>query len=67
VRIMSGQGRASPPQTGVKPVDGARSSLEVDDLDRSMQVLHGAGARFQGVVAGGKWSRQILVEDRRIT
>ena len=50
---------------GSKPVPGGwnRLVIEVDDLDATIAMLEGAGARFRSEPISGPGGRQVLAED----
>jgi catechol 2,3-dioxygenase-like lactoylglutathione lyase family enzyme len=58
-------GAAQPAADGRRPEPGGwnRIQLEVEDLDRDVATLRGAGARFRGDVVVGRGGSQILLED----
>ncbi|MEJ2864007.1 VOC family protein [Actinomycetospora flava] len=58
-----GGGQAMPDGTSPRPGGWNRFALEVDDLERLVTELRGAGARFRNDIVTGVGGRQILVED----
>ncbi len=64
---VSGPGTSAskPLPDGAQPVPGGwnRLVIEVDDLDRTLEHLHEAKARFRSEPIAGPGGRQVLVED----
>jgi len=60
---VPGQGSAG--KAGGNPAPGGwnRFSIEINDLDGTIDDLEGKGATFRGDVASGPGGRQILLED----
>jgi catechol 2,3-dioxygenase-like lactoylglutathione lyase family enzyme/predicted ester cyclase len=60
-----GGGAAQPTPDGRVPEPGGwnRIQIEVDDLDREVEALRSAGARFRNEIVAGRGGRQILLED----
>jgi len=58
-----GAGQSMP--DGQAPVPGGwnRVQLEVDDLEATVNVLRGSGARFRNEIVNGNGGKQILLED----
>jgi catechol 2,3-dioxygenase-like lactoylglutathione lyase family enzyme len=58
-------GAAQPMPDGRRPEPGGwnRIQLEVDDLERTVEELRTAGARFRNEIVEGRGGRQILIED----
>jgi catechol 2,3-dioxygenase-like lactoylglutathione lyase family enzyme len=58
-----GGGQAMPDGTVPEPGGWNRFSLEVDDLDATVDDLRSAGAHFRNDIVVGVGGRQILVDD----
>ncbi len=58
-----GGGQAMPDGTRPQPGGWNRVMLEVDDLEREVESLRGAGTRFRNDVVTGFGGKQILLED----
>jgi catechol 2,3-dioxygenase-like lactoylglutathione lyase family enzyme len=58
-----GGGAAMPDGTMPEPGGWNRFSLEVDDLDATVDELRAAGAHFRNDIVDGVGGRQILVDD----
>ena len=58
-----GGGQAMPDGTVPEPGGWNRFSLEVDDLEATVERLRRAGARFRNEIVTGVGGKQILVED----
>lgn len=58
-----GGGQAMPDGTVPQPGGWNRFSIEVDDLDSTVQRLRAAGVRFRNEVVTGVGGKQVLVED----
>lgn len=58
-----GGGQAMPDGTLPQPGGWNRFSLEVDDLEATVQSLRAAGAHFRSDIIDGIGGRQILVDD----
>ena len=58
-----GGGAAMPDGTLPAPGGWNRFSLEVDDLDATVETLRASGSRFRNDIVNGRGGRQILVED----
>jgi len=58
-------GGSQPMPDGRRPEPGGwnRFSIEINDLDGTIDDLEGKGATFRGDVASGPGGRQILLED----
>ena len=58
-------GAAQPMPDGRRPEPGGwnRIQLQVDDLDREVEVLRQAGARFRNDIVTGFGGKQILLDD----
>ena len=58
-------GAAQPMPDGRRPEPGGwnRIQLQVDDLDREVEALRQAGARFRNEVVAGFGGKQILLDD----
>jgi catechol 2,3-dioxygenase-like lactoylglutathione lyase family enzyme len=58
-------GAAQPMPDGRRPEPGGwnRIQLPVEDLDREVETLRSAGARFRNEIVTGFGGRQILLED----
>lgn len=59
----AGGGQAMPDGRVPEPGGWNRFSIEVDDLDSTVQSLRSAGAHFRNEIVDGAGGRQILVED----
>jgi catechol 2,3-dioxygenase-like lactoylglutathione lyase family enzyme len=60
---VSGGGQAMPDGTMPTPGGWNRFSVEVADLDGTVEKLRAAGVRFRNDIVTGVGGRQILVED----
>ena len=58
-----GGGQAMPDGTLPEPGGWNRFSLEVDDLEATVEALRAAGARFRNDIVEGVGGKQIIVED----
>jgi len=58
-----GGGQAMPDGTRPEPGGWNRLMLEVDDLERTVASLRGAGASFRNDIVTGVGGKQVLVED----
>jgi catechol 2,3-dioxygenase-like lactoylglutathione lyase family enzyme len=58
-----GGGQAMPDGTVPEPGGWNRFSLEVDDLEATVERLRAAGARFRNEIVTGVGGKQILVDD----
>ena len=58
-----GAGQPSPDGEMPKPGGWNRIQLQIGDLDRTVDDLRAAGARFRNEIVTGQGGRQILVED----
>jgi catechol 2,3-dioxygenase-like lactoylglutathione lyase family enzyme len=58
-----GGGQAMPDGTVPEPGGWNRFQLEVGDLDKVVEALRNAGARFRNEIVTGVGGKQILVED----
>ena len=58
-----GGGQAMPDGTMPAPGGWNRFTLEVDDLERTVETLRAAGARFRNEIVTGVGGNQILLED----
>jgi catechol 2,3-dioxygenase-like lactoylglutathione lyase family enzyme len=58
-------GAAQPMPDGRRPEPGGwnRIQLQVDDLDREVETLRQAGARFRNDIVAGFGGKQILLDD----
>jgi catechol 2,3-dioxygenase-like lactoylglutathione lyase family enzyme len=58
-------GAAQPMPDGRRPEPGGwnRFQIEVADLEREVETLRGAGARFRNEIVHGRGGDQVLVED----
>jgi catechol 2,3-dioxygenase-like lactoylglutathione lyase family enzyme len=58
-------GAGQPMPDGRMPEPGGwnRFQIEVDDLEREVEALRAAGARFRGEIVSGRAGSQILLED----
>jgi catechol 2,3-dioxygenase-like lactoylglutathione lyase family enzyme len=58
-------GAGQPMPDGRLPEPGGwnRFQIEVDDLEREVEALRAAGARFRGEIVSGRAGSQILLED----
>jgi catechol 2,3-dioxygenase-like lactoylglutathione lyase family enzyme len=66
VNALSGPGGAAQPMPdGRKPEPGGwnRIQLQVDDLEREVELLRQAGARFRNDIVTGFGGKQILLDD----
>jgi catechol 2,3-dioxygenase-like lactoylglutathione lyase family enzyme len=58
-----GAGQAMPDGRMPEPGGWNRIQLRVDDIDRTVEALRAAGARFRNDVVTGQGGKQVLVED----
>ena len=58
-----GAGQSMPDGQAPAPGGWNRIQLEVDDLERTVGTLRGAGARFRNEIVNGNGGKQILLED----
>ena len=58
-----GGGQAMPDGTPPSPGGWNRFSLEVSDLEGTVQSLHSAGVHFRNAIVTGVGGRQIILED----
>jgi len=58
-------GGSQPMPDGRKPMPGGwnRIQLEVEDIDREVDILRRSGARFRNDIVAGFGGRQILLDD----
>ena len=64
-RPGGGGGAGQSMSDGQVPTPGGwnRVQLEVEDLERTVEALKGAGARFRNEIVTGNGGKQILLED----
>jgi catechol 2,3-dioxygenase-like lactoylglutathione lyase family enzyme len=58
-----GAGQSMPDGQAPMPGGWNRIQLEVDDLERTVDALRTAGARFRNEIVNGNGGKQILLED----
>ena len=58
-----GAGQSMPDGQAPTPGGWNRVQLEVDDLEATVNVLRGSGARFRNEIVNGNGGKQILLED----
>jgi catechol 2,3-dioxygenase-like lactoylglutathione lyase family enzyme len=65
INAVGGSGGASQPVGGRLPEPGGwnRFQIEVDDLEKLVERLRGAGVPFRGDLVVGRGGKQILAED----
>ena len=60
---MGGGGRAMPDGTKPEPGGWNRFTIEVDDLETTVESLRASGAHFRNDIVTGVGGKQILLED----
>jgi catechol 2,3-dioxygenase-like lactoylglutathione lyase family enzyme len=58
-----GAGQPTPDGRRPKPGGWNRIQIEVSDLERDVEALRAAGARFRGEIVSGQGGSQILLDD----
>ena len=58
-----GAGQPMPDGRGPEPGGWNRIQIEVADLEREVEALRAAGARFRGEIVVGRGGSQVLLED----
>jgi catechol 2,3-dioxygenase-like lactoylglutathione lyase family enzyme len=59
----AGGGQPMPDGTAQAPGGWNRFSIEVDDLEQTVDRLRAAGARFRNAIVTGTGGKQIIIED----